>query len=54
LTIDQEENRFGEYGYRLRYPNQEVYQGLTNHLLRAWTTEGQPLPGNHRSDPSGP
>jgi hypothetical protein len=54
LTIDQEENRFGEYGYRLRYPNQEVYQGLTNHLLRAWTTEGQPLPGNHRSDTSGP
>ena len=48
LTIDQEENRFGEYWYRLRYPNQEVYQSLTNHLLRAWTPNGQPLLGNKR------
>ena len=41
LTIDAEEQQFGEYRYRLRYPNREVYQGLNNSLLRAWTPDGQ-------------
>ena len=41
LTIDSEEQQFGEYRYRLRYPNREVYQGLNNSLLRAWTPDGQ-------------
>ena len=34
LTIDREEDHFGEYWYRLRYPNQEVYQSLINGLLK--------------------
>ena len=41
LTIDSEEQQFGEYRYRLRYPNREVYQGLNNSLLRTWTPDGQ-------------
>ena len=41
LTIDAEEAQFGEYRYRLRYPNREVYQSLNNSLLRAWTPDGQ-------------
>jgi hypothetical protein len=41
LTIDREEEIFGEYRYRLRYPNREVYQGLTNSLLQAWTADAQ-------------
>ena len=41
LTIDQEEQQFGEFRYRLRYPNREVYQSLNNSLLRAWTPNGQ-------------
>ena len=41
LTIDAEEEQFGEYRYRLRYPNREVYQSLNNSLLRAWTPDGQ-------------
>ena len=41
LTIDAEEQQFGEYRYRLRYPNREVYQSLNNSLLRAWTPDGQ-------------
>jgi hypothetical protein len=48
LTIATEENRFGEYWYRLRYPNQEVYQSINNSLLRAWTPNGQPMLGNKR------
>ena len=48
LTIAQEEQRFGEYWYRLRYPNQEVYQSLTNSLLKAWTPNGQAMFGNKR------
>ena len=48
LTIEAEENRFGEYWYRLRYPNQEVYQSINNSLLRAWTPNGQPMLGNKR------
>ncbi|WPL21280.1 ATP-binding protein [Thiorhodovibrio frisius] len=41
LTIDSQEFVFGEYRYRLRYPNREVYQSLNNSLLRAWTADGQ-------------
>ena len=48
LTIDHEELRFGEYWYRLRYPNQEVYQSLTNSLLKTWTPNGQAMLGNKR------
>ncbi|MBM4200099.1 MAG: ATP-binding protein, partial [Gammaproteobacteria bacterium] len=48
LTIEAEENRFGEYWYRLCYPNREVYQSLTNSLLRAWTPNGQAMLGNKR------
>ena len=48
LTIEAQESRFGEYWYRLRYPNQEVYQSLTNSLLRAWTQSDQPMLGNKR------
>jgi hypothetical protein len=41
LTIAREEQFFGEYRYRLRYPNLEVYQSLNNSLLRRWTPDGQ-------------
>jgi hypothetical protein len=40
LTIDRQEHIGGEYFYRLRYPNQEVYQSLGASLLRAWTSAG--------------
>ncbi len=40
LTIDRQEHIGGEYFYRLRYPNQEVYQSLGASLLRAWTAAG--------------
>ncbi len=43
LTIDREEEQFGEYRYRLRYPNREVYQSLSNSLLKAWTPDGQDM-----------
>ena len=46
LTIDREEWAFGEYRYRLRYPNQEVYQSLNNSLLRAWSADTQAVIGN--------
>ncbi|MBC7682427.1 MAG: ATP-binding protein [Ferruginibacter sp.] len=36
LTIAEATHEFGEYRYRLRYPNQEVYQALNSNLLRAW------------------
>jgi hypothetical protein len=39
LTIEEEKHEFGEYWYRLRYPNKEVYQSLSNSLLRAWTSQ---------------
>ncbi|MDS4030749.1 MAG: AAA family ATPase, partial [Candidatus Contendobacter sp.] len=48
LTIAREEDRFGEYWYRLRYPNQEVYQSLINGLLKVWTPNGQAMLGNKR------
>ncbi len=38
LTIAEENHDFGEYWYRLRYPNKEVYQSLSNRLLTAWTS----------------
>ncbi|ESQ11146.1 MAG: hypothetical protein N838_18080 [Thiohalocapsa sp. PB-PSB1] len=41
LTIDREQQVFGEYLYQLRYPNREVYQSLTNSLLRAWSADAQ-------------
>jgi len=41
LTIAEEEERFGEYHYRLRFPNREVYQSLSNSLLKAWTPNAQ-------------
>jgi hypothetical protein len=41
LTIDREEALFGEYRYRLRYPNREVYQSLSNSLLKAWSADAQ-------------
>ena len=37
LTIAEEEFISGSYFYRLRYPNQEVYQSLNTALLEAWT-----------------
>jgi len=37
LTIDAEEQLSGAWFYRLRYPNQEVYQSLNTALLEAWT-----------------
>ncbi len=43
LTIDTQEHVFGEYRYRLRYPNQEVYQSLSNSLLKSWTSEARPV-----------
>jgi hypothetical protein len=48
LTIAREEDRFGEYWYLLRYPNQEVYQSLINGLLKVWTPNGQAMLGNKR------
>jgi len=41
LTIASEEQVFGEYRYRLRYPNLEVYQSLNNQLLQRWTPGSQ-------------
>ncbi len=41
LTIASEEQVFGEYLYRLRYPNLEVYQSLNNQLLQRWTPDSQ-------------
>ena len=46
LTIEREEERFGEYYYQLRYPNQEVYQSLINCLLKVWTPNGQTMLGH--------
>ncbi len=41
LTIDQEEEISGRYFYRLRLPNQEVYQSLYTTLLNAWTGDAK-------------
>ncbi|MBK1721838.1 ATP-binding protein [Thiocystis violacea] len=40
LTIAEEERIAGTYFYRLRYPNQEVYQSLNSALLETWTPAG--------------
>ncbi len=51
LTIEEESNDFGEYWYRLRYPNREVYQSLSNSLLKVWTPQqpsSQPTLQNKR------
>ena len=45
LTIDEEERLGDVWFYRLRYPNQEVYQSLNNALLEAW----MPTPGGNVS-----
>lgn len=47
LTIEEERHDFGEYWYRLRYPNKEVYQSLSNSLLRAWTSQAATQPVMH-------
>jgi hypothetical protein len=41
LAIASEEQLFGEFRYRLRYPSLEFYQSLKNSLLRRWTSDGQ-------------
>lgn len=41
LTIDEEINLGGNYFYRLRYPNREVFQSLHGRLLNAWTPSEQ-------------
>ncbi|WP_295580961.1 AAA family ATPase [uncultured Lamprocystis sp.] len=41
LTIESEEEISGNYYYRLRYPNREVYQSLNASLLRAWVPDAQ-------------
>ncbi len=43
LTIDEQIHAFGEYRYRLRYPNREVQQSLNNSLLRDWTPEAREI-----------
>ena len=37
LTIGEKQNLSGSTLYRLKYPNREVYQSLTDGLLRDWT-----------------
>jgi hypothetical protein len=49
LTIDEEEQISGTWFYRLRYPNQEVYQSLNTALLEAWTPQLQTNVSNRRS-----
>jgi hypothetical protein len=49
LTIDEEEFLSGTYFYRLRYPNQEVYQSLNGALLEAWTASAGDSVRNRRS-----
>ena len=39
LTIAEQTHAFGEYRYRLRYPNREVQQSLNSSLFRDWTPE---------------
>jgi len=43
LTIHDEQQMFGEYQYRLGYPNQEVYQSLNNVFLKEWIGSQQGL-----------
>ena len=39
LTIAEQTHAFGEYRYRLRYPNREVQQSLNSSLFRDWTPQ---------------
>ena len=48
LTIAGREIRFGEYWYRLGYPNHEVYRSLVNGLLNAWTPDRRMMLANKR------
>ena len=51
LTIDSVKRSFEKTSYRLRYPNHEVYQSLSNCLLRTWTNStliDQPMIKNRR------
>lgn len=41
LTIAEQIHAFGEYRYRLRYPNREVQQSLSASLLYDWTPESR-------------
>ena len=41
LTIAEQTHAFGEYRYRLRYPNREVQQSLNSSLIRDWTPEAR-------------
>jgi hypothetical protein len=49
LTIEDEEQLNGVWFYRLRYPNQEVYQSLNNALLDAWMPDTQRNVSQRRS-----
>jgi hypothetical protein len=52
LTIDHTKIEQGETQYYLRFPNLEVYQSLSNILLRAWSNgviDSQPILQNKRS-----
>jgi len=49
LTIAEEEQLSGVWFYRLRYPNQEVYQSLNNALLDAWMPDTQHTISQRRS-----
>jgi hypothetical protein len=46
LTIESVERKFGEYWYKLRYPNHEVYQSLHNSLLKTWSPAHSPTVRN--------
>jgi len=51
LTIESVKRSFEKISYRLRYPNHEVYQSLSNCLLRTWTNStliDQPMIKNRR------
>ena len=41
LTIDEQIHAFGEYRYRLRYPNREVQQSLNSSLIHDWTPQAR-------------
>ena len=48
LFIAGLELRFGEYWYRLGYPNHEVYRSLINGLLDTWTPNRRLMLANKR------
>lgn len=49
LTIAGEECLGGNYFYRLRFPNHEVYQSTYHSLLRAWTANPQAQVQNRKT-----